>query len=957
MGRVQAAQTTITIPIAIHVITDGVSVSQQRIDEQLDVLNAAFLNGQPVFTFVPVTPPILPIDSFEWGTSLAGSPEAAEMMRQTQVGFAPEVMHVYVTSVGDVGLYSGYATFPWEYAEDSDQHGVVVDQQTLPLGSNPAVYTGDILVHEVGHHLGLYHTWQGGCGDPGDEIEDTSPHLFNGDLASRTNCAFLSACGGTEPGDNHMNNTLDDCRELFTPGQHIRMGDMVAIFKPGLIMGAEVIRLAATVPPRNSVGLTYPWILDYDAPFAFQPLSSCPEPDSGNPETLAPCLVTVRGSESGVLQRRSEIASEDVDFGVVQTGPSKLMVFPSSAEGLPADIKAGEVVSVTVHRDVGTGSGNVFKGSTHRMIAPSCGGGSFPALTTLPEQSSQFVAAADFDSDGYPDLLRSGTIASSLEILWNDGSGGFDPIGVSVVDAGRAVGRFCTGDVDNDSDVDVIAVSEIEEELVILRNNGAGMLSLEPNDVIPVANIGWTAHGAGGAVEVVDVDNDGFLDLLVAGGDGGFEGGFLGVLRSNGGSFLGGVVERYTSIGGGFEIEGADLDNDGDMDIMLASTAGTLAYMNDGDGLFGAMDIPISPACGLDGFSCRVSSIQAADLDGDAVLEIVVSSTLDAGGQWVEVLGRLEDGAFVSKFLSFVGSPTNREGVGFRIAVGDIDGDGDRDLVTCQVGAQGVRWFENVSDPGVGVAFVFHETPAAIVDRGDILLSDVDRNGALDVITSGLYGPGITVSLASGVPDAPVLLEPAEGVVFVEPASPTLTCAADPIAVAYQFQIDINDAFSSPTTSFIGNPNPVWQVTTPLTAGIYYWRARVLADCGAGDWTLPRTLQVDHDEAGCRVECPEWSGPDGRPIVSSRIELSPNPFSERARISWAIQEDGDLEVAIYDIGGRRRMYRHFPDVSAGPWAWGWDGRGENGRQVPAGVYLVRVKTRSQQMTARMVRID
>ncbi|EFZ04213.2 metalloprotease 1 [Metarhizium robertsii ARSEF 23] len=83
--------------------------------------------------------------------------------------------------------------------------------------------------HEVGHWLGLFHTWQGGCSDDGDMIDDTAPQESPTERCSAVRQRFSDgrpanyACGGWR--ESNMYNFMDysDCSSTFTGGQKKRM--------------------------------------------------------------------------------------------------------------------------------------------------------------------------------------------------------------------------------------------------------------------------------------------------------------------------------------------------------------------------------------------------------------------------------------------------------------------------------------------------------------------------------------------------------------------------------------------------------------------------------------------------------------------------------------------------------------------------------------------------------------
>ncbi len=204
----------ISIPIYYHIITNGTqgAITQSQLNSQTNVLNAAYASAGFSFYQAGVTT----TNNANWYT-MSGSYET-QAKTALRVG-GPETLNFYIAGIG--GGLLGWATFPSWYAGDPIDDGVVCLNQSLPGGTAAPYNLGDTGTHEVGHWLGLYHTFQGGCTTTGDYVDDTprEKSAAYGCPTGRNTCRQA----GNDPINNFMDYTDDSCMYEFTAGQGARM--------------------------------------------------------------------------------------------------------------------------------------------------------------------------------------------------------------------------------------------------------------------------------------------------------------------------------------------------------------------------------------------------------------------------------------------------------------------------------------------------------------------------------------------------------------------------------------------------------------------------------------------------------------------------------------------------------------------------------------------------------------
>jgi hypothetical protein len=221
-----------TINVYFHVINKGAGIangdiSSRMITDQISVLNNAYGRFGWRFNLVSTNR----TTNATWYANCYGSSESA-MKNALRQGSADD-LNIYTCNPS--GGILGYATFPSDYTRSPKLDGVVVLYSSLPGGSAAPYNLGDTGTHEVGHWMGLYHTFQGGCAtsttNGGDFVADTPAEKSAafGCPSGRNTCSSA----GNDPITNFMDYTDDSCMNQFTTGQDTRMDSLFTTYRYG----------------------------------------------------------------------------------------------------------------------------------------------------------------------------------------------------------------------------------------------------------------------------------------------------------------------------------------------------------------------------------------------------------------------------------------------------------------------------------------------------------------------------------------------------------------------------------------------------------------------------------------------------------------------------------------------------------------------------------------------------
>src|SRR5437870_4667759 len=356
------------------------------------------------------------------------------------------------------------------------------------------------------------------------------------------------------------------------------------------------------------------------------------------------------------------------------------------------------------------------------------------------------LAIADLDGDGNPDLVVANTGANTVSVLLGTGTGTF----TAATDFPTGVAPFfvAVADLNGDGIPDLVVVNVGGDTVSVLLGVGDGTFGPKMD----------FATGAGArSVAIGDLNGDGLPDLVVSN----VSASTVSVLLGTGtGSF--GPKTDFPTGAGARDVAIADVNGDGRLDVVVANAdAGTVSVqLGVGDGTLGLKtDFPVGAG---------PRSVAIGDVNEDGILDLVVANF---GSNTISVLLGTGTGSFAAKTDLATGPGTGP----FSVAIGDLNGNGQRDLAVANVNANTVSVFLNT------IASVIAVTPNSQGFGNVAVGSTADRTFTVTNAGGGMLIGSASTSTSTSTPFSIV-----GGASYALPAGASQTVIArfQPTAVA-----------------------------------------------------------------------------------------------------------------------------------------------------------------------------
>jgi hypothetical protein len=466
------------------------------------------------------------------------------------------------------------------------------------------------------------------------------------------------------------------------------------------------------------------------------------------------------------------------------------------------------------------------------LAQADCAGFRENSLASGGTNGAEALFAADLDGDGDEDIISASY--NDDMIAWYENDGATPPAFTQHVITTEAdgVAALFAIDVDLDNDIDILAASPFDDEIAVYENIGSGTPAFFKSVI---------SSSATHAVDVfaADVDGDGDIDILSA-------------------SFGDNTIAWYESP----EIENTVLNPDG----------GSPEYVK---------HVVTNSAS-------RASSVFAIDMDSDGDTDVLAASASDNKIAWYEAeLDTDTDGVV---FLGFTEHVISEEAIGAKsVYAADLDSDGDPDVISASNGDNKIAWYEN-SD-GAGTFGAQQVISSTAVGANSVHVADVNSDGHLDVLSAS--GGNDTIAWYQNSGDAtPTFVE---HVISAETESADAVFAAD---IDGDGDIDVLSASSVPGT-ISRNDKVAWYENDRSDPPV--WTERAIAETAEGsNWLVSADIDSDGDfdlvsaTTGGGVTWYEI-GPGVDPLFTPHVIAEDLPGASSVFV-FDLDDDGDQDV-------------------------------------------------------------
>ena len=408
-----------------------------------------------------------------------------------------------------------------------------------------------------------------------------------------------------------------------------------------------------------------------------------------------------------------------------------------------------------------------------------------------------------------------------------------------------------------------------------------------------------------------DLDGDHDIDLVTLN----IVGDNISVFLNNGnGTFAPHVT--YPTGDGPSTISAADFNWDGSVD--LAVTVGDIdavaIHLNNGNGTFAARtEYPVGN---------HPYTVLEADMDGDGDLDLVTGNLTD-----VSVVLNQGNGTFAA--------PNNYPSGQYcsSVVAIDVDGDGDLDVATANVNHDTVTLLSNDGAGNLGIVQV-----CPVTGRPEwITAADLDGDGDFDLATPNRDANTVAVLMNNGHGTF------AGQVTYPTDDDPCKIFAADLDGDGDQDLATAN-LVSQTVTVLLNNGNGTFASGGNVTTG-YNNYCLFSADFDGDEDLDLAVAHVSNHLVSILLNqgaSPVLDGDEVLPPVSRLFQNSPNPFNPVTQIEYELDQDGQVELAVFDVLGRRITTLVRERQSRGARVVTWNGQDEAGSQMASGVYFYKL---------------